>query len=233
MKTTEELAIASGMSGHEGLPTDWIAGAHIASIEALETFRRLVLEDAQKNAEPVAWFEESPGGNWFLAYSKNPDAKTEPLFTHPQDCPKCAEMDKHGLVLWPKLENAPEDQASEETLEQCRIIGMSAEREAKHLAEIDRLQLAVSKNADCIREQANLLGLGVERELDLRCHVERQSTLIEQCKEALLLAHATFQQYAAHHAAKPDAEKAKANQALAEQMADGISAIAQWKEKAD
>lgn len=35
-------------------------------------------------AEPVAWFEKNESlGAWFLAYSYNPNAETQPLFTAP------------------------------------------------------------------------------------------------------------------------------------------------------
>ena len=38
--------------------------------------------------EPVAWFEKSKtGGLWFLAYSFNPDAETQPLYTAPGVAP--------------------------------------------------------------------------------------------------------------------------------------------------
>ncbi len=33
--------------------------------------------------EPVAWMEFTPAGDWFLAYSFNPRAKTKPLYTAP------------------------------------------------------------------------------------------------------------------------------------------------------
>lgn len=38
--------------------------------------------------QPVAWFEQSADGNWFLAYSHNPNAVTRPLIygdTRPAD----------------------------------------------------------------------------------------------------------------------------------------------------
>jgi hypothetical protein len=47
------------------------------------TSLRQAIEQAEKQ-EPVAWFEESPSGEWFLAYTFNPNAKTEPLYTTPQ-----------------------------------------------------------------------------------------------------------------------------------------------------
>lgn len=58
------------------------------------------LEWARSQQKPVAWFEESAGGNWFLAYSKNPSAKQEPLYAHPAPIPE-------GYVLVPK-EPTPE-----------------------------------------------------------------------------------------------------------------------------
>lgn len=45
------------------------------------------IEQLEKQ-EPVAWIEETPSGEWFLAYSFNPNAKTKPLYTTPQPQPQ-------------------------------------------------------------------------------------------------------------------------------------------------
>lgn len=36
----------------------------------------------QQEAEPAAWFERTPSGEMFLAYSRNPNAETIPLYLH-------------------------------------------------------------------------------------------------------------------------------------------------------
>jgi hypothetical protein len=59
------------------------AGFPCDRAEAAITSLRQAIEQAEKQ-EPVAWFEESPLGEWFLAYTFNPNAKTEPLYTTPQ-----------------------------------------------------------------------------------------------------------------------------------------------------
>lgn len=33
--------------------------------------------------EPIGWYEKTPSGDWFLAYSYNPEAETFPLYLHP------------------------------------------------------------------------------------------------------------------------------------------------------
>ena len=46
----------------------------------------LAAEEGKQEEEPAAWMEYSPDGKyWFLAYSKNPEVKTKPLFLHPSN----------------------------------------------------------------------------------------------------------------------------------------------------
>ena len=52
--------------------------------------------------EPVAWIEVLPGlDGWFLAYSFNPDAKTEPLYTAAQVQAMLAAVPRNATLYSP------------------------------------------------------------------------------------------------------------------------------------
>jgi hypothetical protein len=63
-------------------PSKWRNGtpkeATRMSLEA--ALRAAPLSPSAAPVEPVAWFEQTPSGEWFLAYSHNPNAVTRPLY---------------------------------------------------------------------------------------------------------------------------------------------------------
>ena len=94
-------------------------------------------EETRPEQEPVAWYEQTPSGDWFLAYSHNPNAVTRPLVYLDIAPPKrewvgltdeegiCDEWERitgHNIDFEPKSEGRAMYLSADEVIEFARSI---------------------------------------------------------------------------------------------------------------
>ena len=70
------LKLIAKYHAREEVMVDWEKSV----IEAISS--RLSEPEPEPEPEPIGWYEQTPNGDWFLAYSFNPEAKTFPLYRH-------------------------------------------------------------------------------------------------------------------------------------------------------